>query len=260
MQQNPLLLGQWRRHPHRNGDLPVLGELDRVIGVVDQDLTETQRVAHQPVRHVGRHGYGQFQPLARDLLSHQISDIIKHMTQFEVGLLDPQLAGINLGKIENVVDQPQQMLTGTLNFHQVVALERRWFGLQGQVGHAEDSVHRRANLVAHIGQKRRLGLRRHLGPFAGFVQLRGAFRHEFLQVVAVAVQLRAEALLFGDVVLDCGVMGDPPVQLADRGNGSPLDILAPVLALVIEFAFPDPALGERIPQRRIGGRRGLARM
>jgi hypothetical protein len=38
------------------------------------------------------------------------------------------------------------------------------------VGKAEDGIHRRADLVAHVGQEFRFGPGRRLGPFLGRVQ------------------------------------------------------------------------------------------
>ena len=74
-------------------------------------------------------------------------------------------------------------------------------GAPQEVGEADDGVHRRADLVAHVGEEGALGLVGGLGPLPRLGQLRGAARHQFLQVVTVAVQFLAEALLLGDVFL-----------------------------------------------------------
>ena len=49
------------------------------------------------------------------------------------------------------------MLAGALNFLDVLALALRHIGLEHQIGHANDGVHRGANFVAHIGQKGAFG-------------------------------------------------------------------------------------------------------
>ena len=49
------------------------------------------------------------------------------------------------------------MLTRLLGLLQVIALARCQLSLQGQVTHADDGIHGRADLMAHIGEKRRLG-------------------------------------------------------------------------------------------------------
>ena len=43
--------------------------------------------------------------------------------------------------------------------------------VQRQFGHAQDSVHWRTNLVAHVGQELALGTAGRLGPLLGFLQL-----------------------------------------------------------------------------------------
>ena len=53
--------------------------------------------------------------------------------------------------------------------------------MQRQVRHAEDRVHRRADLVAHVGQELALGLRRRLGGALRSFELAGAFVHALLQ-------------------------------------------------------------------------------
>ena len=54
---------------------------------------------------------------------------------------------------------------------QVVALLGRELGPQRQFGHADDGVHRRANLVAHVGEKLALGFRGFFGALLGDLEL-----------------------------------------------------------------------------------------
>ena len=66
-------------------------------------------------------------------------------------------------KIENIVDQREQRFCGALDqFKRLLVFV---FGCAGEqkVRHANDSVHRRANLMAHVGQKFAFGPRRRLG-------------------------------------------------------------------------------------------------
>ena len=44
-----------------------------------------------------------------------------------------------------------------MNLVHVVVLPRAELGLQCEIGHAENRVHRRADLVAHVGEEHRLG-------------------------------------------------------------------------------------------------------
>ena len=77
----------------------------------------------------------------------------------EVGGFDVELAGLDLGEVEDVVDDRQQRRAGVVDLADVVALlggERR---LEGEVRQADDGVHRRADLVAHVREEHRLHLR-----------------------------------------------------------------------------------------------------
>ena len=57
----------------------------------------------------------------------------------------------------------------------IAATYSRWrgreVGVQGQLGHAEDAVHRRADLVAHVRQELGLGPRRGPGLVAGAAEV-----------------------------------------------------------------------------------------
>ena len=66
---------------------------------------------------------------------------------------------------------------------------------------AEDAVERRAQLVAHVGEKRALGAIGHLGAVLRDDELRGALGHQLLEVVAVARQLLFGASAFGDLLI-----------------------------------------------------------
>ena len=58
------------------------------------------------------------------------------------------------------------MLAGALDLEHVITLARRELGLKGEVREADDCVHRRPDLVAHIGKEHALGficLERSLG-------------------------------------------------------------------------------------------------
>ncbi len=69
-------------------------------------------------------------------------------------------AGLDLGQVEDVVDEGQQVLAGPDNVVEVVGLlgRQRAKPLRGQhARHADDGVQRRAQLVAHLGQKLALG-------------------------------------------------------------------------------------------------------
>ena len=71
--------------------------------------------------------------------------------------LELQLARLDLREVEDVVEDRQQRLGRALDGVQAVGLIRRELRVERQRRHADDAVHRRANLVAHVRQELRLG-------------------------------------------------------------------------------------------------------
>ena len=94
--------------------------------------------------------------------------MVQDLFQAEGDLFELQPVGLDLGQVEDVVDESQQGLARILDLVEIILLFRRQLGLQGQVGQADDRVHGGADLVAHVGQEFTLGpvgrLGRVLGP------------------------------------------------------------------------------------------------
>src|SRR5215831_7983176 len=72
--------------------------------------------------------------------------------------VDVQLAGLDLGEIEDVVNQREQRIGRSLHQHQVFALLGGQTRVQSQLRHSDNAVHWSANFVAHIRQEIALGL------------------------------------------------------------------------------------------------------
>ena len=66
---------------------------------------------------------------------------------------------------------PKQCLCRGLHLGQVIRLLRRQIGLQREVRHPDDGVHRSADFMAHVGQEIRLGLGGSFGCFLGHRQV-----------------------------------------------------------------------------------------
>ena len=206
------------RQGDQNLDLSLVGELDRVVAVVDQHLAQAQRITHHQVGHVGRHVEDQLQALGRHLLRQQIGQVVQHRCDREVDVLQGQLVGLDLGEVQDVVDDAQQVVRGLLDLLQVVRLALVLRAAQGQVRHADDGVHGRADLMAHVGQEVALHARGVLGTVLGVAQfglarlqqgvglrqISGALHHPlFERVVQGAVGLLGP-LALGDVTQDHG--------------------------------------------------------
>ncbi|MCX7161600.1 MAG: hypothetical protein NT083_00925 [Rhodocyclales bacterium] len=175
-------------------DFAVFGELDGIVGIVDQHLAEPQRVADDIHRNVAGDVEDQFQPLLPGFFADHADHAGQGGFQFEVGLLDGELAGLDLGNVENVVDDAQQMLARELDLLDVFALVGRHCGHQHQVRHADDAVHRRADFVAHVGEEVGLHARGFLRQFAGAAHFRiqRAAQADILQYAEVAADAAVE--------------------------------------------------------------------
>ena len=105
--------------------------------------------------------------------------------------IELQLAGLDLGEVKDVVEDAEQAFRRLLHRLQKTALLVDFVRVQGQVGHAEDGVHRRPDFMAHVGQKLAFGPVGCLGLFLGVKELEAAV----LQVSGP----------FGDLLLEIGV-------------------------------------------------------
>ena len=92
-----------------------------------------------------------------------LNDIVKP----EVHRRQRHPAGFDLAEIQDVVDDAQQVFSRTVHPLDVIALLLVQLGLEHQVAHAQDGVHGRADLVAHVGQKIALGPGRLLRQLLG---------------------------------------------------------------------------------------------
>src|SRR5690606_5211555 len=111
---------------------------------------------------------------------------------------------LQLGVVEDVVDDAQQLLRGFVRGAQHLALLRRQVAVRDQLQHRDDAVERGADLVAHRGQELALGQGRGFGRLLGLHQL-------LLElVVAVDVALELVALVLGG-----GGPGQAGVQQSD---------------------------------------------
>jgi hypothetical protein len=119
------------------------------------------------VRHVIVHVDHELEMLQQRLWGDRSSDCFDFTAGVEVQRLELELIGFHLGKIQDVGHDRVQRVGAAANRAGVVALRVIELGLQEQRGHAENAVHRRANLVAHVGQEFTLGPARGLGGLGG---------------------------------------------------------------------------------------------
>ena len=93
---------------HFNDDFPGLGELDGIADQVHQALAQALRVAEYAPRYLGFYIDDEFQALRGGLKRHGGADILDVGAQIELDGLQFQLAGFDLLRNQNVVDDGQQ--------------------------------------------------------------------------------------------------------------------------------------------------------
>ncbi len=189
-------------------DMPAgLGVLDCVGEDVQQHLLQTGGITFQIFV---PDGVGlDDEPLAAgpalgtdDVLD--LGDLVSHAEGCNV---QSGLAALDFVHVQYLVDEVQQVLTGTFQLAEIFLylLRVARVGLH-QAGEAHDGVHGGADVVAHVGEKICLGLAGHLGGLQGF----GSGRLSLFQLLVGPLQFGVGQLhLLTAVHLD----GDLPLLL-----------------------------------------------
>ncbi len=94
--------------------------------------------------------------------------------EIKIDGLQLEPAGLDLGKVEHVVDDGQQRLAAEEQGVDKVLLVDVERGAEEEMSHADDAVERSADLVAHVGEERTLGLVGGDGGFLGGGEFGGA--------------------------------------------------------------------------------------
>jgi len=175
-----------------------LGELDRVADEVHEHLAQPARIAAQEARHFGRHGHDELGALGLRTLGEHVERALDGFRQIEIERLERQLAGLDLGEIEHVVDQGEQRVGAEADRLGVFALDGSELKIEEQAGHADHAVHWRADFVAHVGEEFALGLGGGLGGFLRVAQLDGALRDEMFEIRELELRLPREIPFFGE--------------------------------------------------------------
>jgi hypothetical protein len=127
------------------------------------------------------------QPLAARRVGHQVDDLGDDLTDAEVDDLKLKPTGLDLREVEDVVDDREQRIGADADRLDAVSLRLVQIGIEQQAGHADHAVHRRPDLVAHVGDE--LGLEPRglhgLVVQAGVVDRVGGLRRQRLQQLDV---------------------------------------------------------------------------
>ena len=204
-------------------DVAALGELDRVVEETDQDLPESSRVADHMVGYFGADVGGQGKALlisTRDKRFERRSDAI---SQAESARREFHPAALNFVKIQDAVDYVEQHVCRRIRHVEMFTLFGVEFGLEDQLRHADNSVHRGADFVAHIGNELAL---RSACRFGGFF---GPSQFAFHQIARGHVACHAEH----DLVLL------RPIGGPEHRNQGTIPATVPILKIVCRVAAHD---------------------
>ena len=152
-------------HDQRN--LPFLGELDGVAQQVQQDLAQAVWVALHKLTHIGPDVAAQDQVFALGLDRLLGAQLIDQFVEREIHQLQFDGSALQLGGVEDVVEQVQQAARRLVHDLQLLAGPTGQFAHQHQLGEAQDGVHRGADFMAHVGQEGAAGLCGLLGALFG---------------------------------------------------------------------------------------------
>ena len=166
----------------------------------------------------------QFQPFGIGPLQHQARDVAEHVLQNELADVDWQFAGFNLGQIENVIDDCQQVPARCLNAADVVGHARCRVDMCRQMAHADDGIEWGANFVAHVGEKFGFGATGRFGQVSGSGKLKRTLGHLVFQRACQFFKLVLGANLLGDVQADRAdsddrIIGTEHRETDDTANG-----------------------------------------
>ena len=136
-----------------HNDFAMLGKLDGVAYQIVQYLTQPAGVTVNARWNVGMNVARKFQPLVVGTLGHDLRHILHDVVQIERDAFQFQLPGLDLGKVQDVIDDPEQRFARTMDRLGEASRLLPEFGVEQELGHAEDAVHRCSNFVAHVRQK-----------------------------------------------------------------------------------------------------------
>jgi hypothetical protein len=100
-------------------DLAAHRELDGIADQVDQDLAQTRGVAQQGVRHIVGDMAGELEPFLAGPEAEGLHRVVQRVAQAELDRFEVQLARLDLGEVEDVIEQGQQGARRALHHVQV---------------------------------------------------------------------------------------------------------------------------------------------
>jgi hypothetical protein len=216
----------------RDRDAAPVGELDRVVEQVQQDLLHPPLVAEQNAGG-GQRTHRQLQALARRHRSDRGYDALDRGDEIKGPEAKFKLPRLDLREVEHLVDEGEQMPGAHADHAELLGLfraQRPGEPLQDDPGEADDRVERRAQLVRHGREESRFGPVARLGTTECGLELRGAFDDTLLELLGMVFELLMEQAnllgclpAFGDIGSDAEDFCDLALRVArySVGPGNP---------------------------------------
>ncbi|MNV49654.1 hypothetical protein D3C71_1416150 [compost metagenome] len=143
---------------HGDGDGAARRELHGVADQIEQHLLQPFRISANNVRHIESDFTGQRKTFLLRTRRDDIKRILDAVSQPEGAILKLAFSRLDLGQIQNVIDDIQQRIPALPNDLDIVLLLIVQEGrLQQQIRHPDYSVHGRPDFMAHHGEELALG-------------------------------------------------------------------------------------------------------
>ncbi len=152
-------------------DVALLRELDGVVDQVHEDLADAAGVAHDLPRGVRLEAHDQVQALFRCAVGLHHGHALHQLQQAAGALIQAHLPRLDPRDVQDVVDDVQERVAAFADHAHVVLLLGGQIHVEQQLADAQHRVHRRADLVAHVGQEVALGRAGGLRRFLGAAEL-----------------------------------------------------------------------------------------
>jgi hypothetical protein len=175
---------------HADRDFAPLGELEGITDQIHENLANPRRIAGDAIGNVRCGLPRQLETALLRLPRERLQRLPDHFADVERNRVDFESSGFDLGEVEDVVDDAQERFARLFDEPQALPLFGRRCRFEREPCHAEDAVHRGANLVAHIRDELALGLARAFGRFLRCLQLH--FRSSSIRNVAIVHDQRAD--------------------------------------------------------------------
>ena len=218
---------------------------DGVGEQVEDDLVDAQLVEQR--NEVRQHRFRLVEELLAALAAERFDDRLYIAAEFRgrIGLgAQLDLAAFGLRHVQHVVNEGEQKARGGADFQKVLPGLRRQLHFRREVGHADDAVQRRSDVVAHLREEFGFGAVGSVGPIGGLLEREA--RGELLFLLLLDVLERVDQVLRRSVAgfLDGDEEGAAPAEgggfklkrqilpseqpLPDGGEVGEGDVLLPV--------------------------------